>query len=107
MAIAPLRRTLGFALLGATLLALVGASPALADSASITFTDAAGASDPAVGVGRTFTVTGNSAVSKNIYVLVRPAGGAPCAPSASSDAGTSSPYDYEFSGDSFYGAAVN
>ncbi len=109
MAIAPLRRTLGFALLGATLLALSAASPALADSASITFTDAAGASDPAVGVGRTFTVTGNSAVSKSLYVLARPAGGAPCAPSASSDAGTTNFGSYygSFSGDDFFGATVN
>ncbi len=75
MATASLRRTLGSALLGATLLALLAASPALADSASITFTDAAGTSHPAVGVGRTFSVTGNSAVSKRLYVLFRPAGG--------------------------------
>ncbi len=106
MAISPVRRTLGFALLGATLLALTVSSPALADSATITFTDAAGVSDPAVGVGRTFTVTGNSAVSKSLYVLVRPAGGAPCAPSASSDAGTTTYYG-SFSGDDFYGATVN
>jgi hypothetical protein len=97
-----IRRTL----LTAALLALTIASPALADSASISFTDAAGTSDPVVGVGRTFTVTGNSAVAKQLYVLVRPAGGAPCAPSASSDAGTTDYYG-SFSGDTFYGASVN
>jgi PASTA domain len=105
MATAPLRRTLGFALLGATLLALSAASPALADSASITFTDAAGTSDPAVGVGRTMTLAGNSAVSKYVYVRYRPAGGAPCAPSASSDAGRYS-FD-DFTGETFNGSAVN
>ena len=105
MAIALVRRTLGSALIGALLLALTAASPALADSASITFTDAAGTSDPAVGVGRTFTVTGNSAVSRYIYVRFRPTGGAPCAPSASSDSGSGSFGDY--SGDQFNGTSVN
>jgi|GEM_PF-2290251 len=105
MPIARIRRTRSLALLGATLLALTAAPPALADTASISFTDAAGASDPVVGVGRTFTVAGNSAVSKELYVRFRPAGGAPCAPSASSDAGSN---DWgSFSGDSFTGASVN
>lgn len=106
MQIAQTRRTAVLALTGAVLLALTAAGPAMADSASITFTDAAGTSDPAVGVGRTFTVTGNSAVAKYLYVLVRPAGGAPCAPSASSDAGNTSYYG-SFSGEDIYGSAVN
>lgn len=100
------RRTLGLALLGAVLLALTVASSAQADSASITFTDAVGNSDPAVGVGRTLSVTGNSAVSKRVYVKVRAAGGAPCAPSASSDAASRSYYG-SFAGDDLYGTTVN
>ncbi len=106
MLIEPGRRTLGLALLGAVLVALTAASSAQADSASITFTDAAGNSDPAVGIGRTYTVTGNSAVSKRVYLKVRPAGGAPCAPSASSDAANGQYYG-TFSGDDFYGTSVN
>ena len=100
------RRTLGLALLGAVLLALTVASSAQADSASIAFTDAAGNSDPAVGVGRTLTVKANSAVSKFLYVKVRPSGGAPCAPSASSDA-ASGQYYGSFSGDGLYGEPIN
>ena len=94
------------ALVGAMLLALTAASAARADSASITFTDAAGTSDPAVDLGRTMTVTGNTTVGKYLYVLVRPAGGAPCAPSASSDAGTTSYYG-SFYGDNINGSSVN
>lgn len=106
MAKTSLLRTLLRTLPGATLLTLAFATPALADSATITFTDAAGVSDPAVDVGRTMSVTGNSAVSKQLYVKVRPAGGAACAPSASSDAGTTSYYG-SFSGDSFFGESVD
>lgn len=87
------------------LLALAFTSPALADSASITFTDAAGQSDPVVGVGRTVTLSGSSSVSQRVYVRFRPVGGAPCAPSASSDSGSLS-FD-GFSGDTFSGATVN
>lgn len=98
-------RTLAGAVFVAALLALCTANPALADSATITFTDAAGTSDPAVGVGRTFTVAGNSAVGKSLWIRYRPAGGAPCSPSASSDAGR---YTFDnFSGDPFNGTAVN
>jgi hypothetical protein len=87
------------------LLTLAGASPALADSASLSFTDAAGVSDPVVGVGRTLTLSVNSAVSTHVYVRYRPAGGAPCAPSASSDSGSGG---FEgFSGDTFNGTTVN
>lgn len=89
----------------AALLALAVASPAAADSASITFTDATGAVDPVVGVGRTVTLSGTSTVSQRVYVRFRPAGGAPCAPSASSDSGGAS--FNGFSGDTFYGTNVN
>jgi hypothetical protein len=87
------------------LLTLASAGPALADSASLSFTDAAGVSDPVVGVGRTITLSVSSAVSTRVHVRFRPAGGAPCAPSASSDSGASS---FEgFSGDTFSGTTVN
>jgi len=84
--------SLAFTSLRALLVAIVAllaiASSAFADSATLTVKDAAGNSDPAAGVGRTFTVTGNSAVPARLFVKVRPAGGAPCAPSAYSDSGT-------------------
>lgn len=81
------------------------AGVAHADTASLTFTDAAGNSDPAVGVGRTITLAGTSAADTRIHVKFRSAGGAPCAPSFSSDSGTSS---FEgFSGDRFSGESVN
>jgi hypothetical protein len=88
----------------AGLLAL-GSAPALADTASVSFTDAAGRSDPAAHVGRTFTVAGNTTVSKHLWIRFRAAGGAPCAPSSSSDSGSN--YFDGFSGDSFNGATVN
>jgi PASTA domain len=81
------------------------AAPAYANTASISFTDAAGNSDPVAGVGRTFTVSGNTSAQEQVYVEWRAAGGAPCAPSASSDAG--SPYFNDFSGDQFNGTSVN
>ena len=89
----------------AALLTCAIASPASADSASITFTDAAGVVDPVVGVGRTATLSGTSSISQRVYVRFRPAGGAPCAPSASSDSGSQ---DFGgFSGDTFSGSTVN
>lgn len=75
-------------LLAALLPALgLGTATAHADSASLSFTDASGKSDPVAGVGRTATLSGSTASSKRLYVRHRPAGGAPCAPSASSDSG--------------------
>jgi hypothetical protein len=75
------------------------AATAVADTAVITFTDAGGVSDPVAGVGRTMTIAGNTAVPEHLYVKHRPAGGAPCAPSWSSDSGSG--YFSGFSGDSF------
>lgn len=66
---------------------LCAPSAALADSASVDFIDAAGNSDPVVGVGRTMVVTGSTNAPKYVYVKSRPAGGAPCAPTSSSDSG--------------------
>jgi hypothetical protein len=68
----------------------VGAAPANADTAALTFLDATGKSDPVADVGRTLNLVGNTSVSKRVYLRVRPNGGAPCAPSASSDSGSNS-----------------
>jgi hypothetical protein len=74
--------------------ALFGAQSALADTATITFTDTAGNSDPAASLGRVFTVAGATAVPETLYVKYRATGGAPCAPSASVDTGTESNFEY-------------
>jgi hypothetical protein len=94
------------AVLSAAVALGVVAGPAFADSASISFTDASGNVDPVAGVGRTFTLSGNAGAPKYVYVLDRAAGGAPCAPSPSSDSGTTE-YGNSFSGDQFYDKAVN
>jgi hypothetical protein len=74
---------------------------AFADSATISVTTTAGASDPAAGVARVFTLSGTSAVPSRVWVKYRAAGGAACAPSPFTDSGTKlSEYDY-------YGANVN
>lgn len=70
-----------------TLALLAGASSAFADSATMSVTTTDGKPDPASGVSRVFTVTGNSATPKNLYVKYRPTGGAPCAPTADQDTG--------------------
>jgi hypothetical protein len=84
----------------------VDAAVASADSASLSFTDAAGTSDPVAGVGRTATLSGNTQSSTRIWIRNRASGGAPCAPSASSDSG-SVYFDGNFSGSEFYGTDVN
>jgi hypothetical protein len=66
---------------------LVGATQALADSASITVTNTAGQSDPAAGVPRVFTVSGTAAIPERVFVKFRAPGGAPCAPDAKEDSG--------------------
>lgn len=60
---------------------------AYADSATLTVTDTAGQPDAASGLPRVFTVSGTSAVKQGLYVKYRAPGGAPCAPTASSDSG--------------------
>jgi len=82
---------------------LVGPGQAFADSATISVTTTTGASDPAAGVARVFTLSGTSAVATAVWVKYRAAGGAACAPSAEADTGTSL---YRGS-TSFYGRAVN
>jgi hypothetical protein len=103
-------RCLGLhALIGAlgTLAALLCmAGTALADTATISFTDATGKSDPVAGVGRTVQLSGNTAVSKYVFVRWRAVGGAPCAPSASSDSG-SVYLDGSWNGDTFNNSTVN
>lgn len=71
---------------GAVVLASSGV--ALADSASISVTTTAGASDPAAGVPRTYTLSGNTASPKRYFVKYRPTGGSACAANATSDSGT-------------------
>lgn len=64
---------------------LAGAATAMADSATLTITDSAGRADPAAKVPRVFTISGTAAVSEYMWASYRPAGGAPCAPTPSSD----------------------
>jgi hypothetical protein len=86
--------------------ALAAPSVAQADTASVSFTDAAGNSDPVAGVGRTFTVSGNSGTPKRLWIRYRAVGGAPCAPSASSDSGSDDFDGFSYS-DQFNGTDVN
>lgn len=87
---------------GAALLALTAV--AFADSASISVTTTSGTSDPAAGVPRTYTLSGNTGSPKRYYVKYRATGGAPCAPSAYSDSGRSTGADYPTD---WYGTPVN
>jgi hypothetical protein len=73
--------------LAATAGLLVGASTAMAASASISVTAANGASDPVAYIPRVFAITGTAPAGTNLYVKHRPAGGAPCAPTAYDDPG--------------------
>ncbi len=81
---------------------LLCAASAYADSAALTVTDAAGQSDPAAEVGRTFTAAGNSGTPKKIFASYRATGGAACAPSAATDSGLAPrflPYGDDVNGD--------
>lgn len=66
------------------------AAGAGADSASISVTNTAGQSDPAAGVPRVFSVSGDASLPEQVFVKFRPIGGAPCAPNAESDSGSTS-----------------
>ncbi len=79
-----------------------GAAGALADSATLTVTNTAGQSDPAAGLPRVFTVSGNVSVPERLYVKDRAPGGAACAPTAESDSGSILGYW----GGPFYGASI-
>lgn len=77
---------------------LAGAASAMADSAQLTITDTGGRPDPVADVARVFTVSGTAAVSEELFVSQRPAGGAACAPSPYTDPGQPIPG----TGNSFY-----
>jgi hypothetical protein len=77
---------------------------AFADSATISVTTTAGASDPAARVARVFTLSGTSAVPSKVWVKHRPAGGAACAPSAYTDSGKEL---FPYGANSFYGTSIN
>jgi hypothetical protein len=68
---------------------LMTAGQAFADSGALTVTDGTGKSDPAAGLPRVFTVTGNASTAEELFLKFRPAGGAPCAPSYDTDSGES------------------
>jgi hypothetical protein len=78
---------LTLASLAAAVVLLIGAVPALGDSASISVTTAVGQPDPVANVPRVFTVTGTASVSERLYIKHRPAGGSSCAPTAVADPG--------------------
>jgi hypothetical protein len=99
----PARLAIAVALV--VLVALSCSGPALADSASISVTNTAGQSDPAAGLPRVFTVSGNVAVPKKLYVKYRGPGGAPCAPNAESDTGAYLDGEYSWNS-TFYGAGI-
>jgi hypothetical protein len=101
------RRLPSLAAAAAAVVSLVAVAPAAADTAAITFTDAAGNNDPVAGVGRTLAISGNTASSKRIYVKYRAPGGAACAPSAASDSGDNDELAYDFDSEDYYGQTVN
>jgi len=71
------------------IVAVLGCSgTALADSASISVTNTAGESDPAAGLSRVFTLSGNVEAPEHVFVRYRGPGGAPCAPTANEDTGS-------------------
>jgi len=80
------RRAVGAAV-AAAMLVLALASTASADTATLSVLTTTGASDPVADVPRIFQVDGTTSLDKWVYVKYRPAGGAPCAPTASSDSG--------------------
>jgi hypothetical protein len=82
---------------------LGAASPAAADSATISYTTTTGVSDPVTGVSRIVTLTATSTTPTRVWAKYRATGGAPCGASAYSDSGT--PLSGFSSG--FYGATVN
>jgi PASTA domain-containing protein len=66
---------------------------------SIQVLDAAGVEDPVEDLGRSFVFGGHADTETNLWVKYRPAGGAPCAPSASSDSGDYFDYWFSVNGD--------
>lgn len=82
-----LRAGVTCALACAALAGLGAPSVVFADDATITVTTTSGQSDPAAGLPRIFTLSGNSAAPEEVFVKYRAPGGAPCAPNAASDTG--------------------
>ncbi len=97
----------GVLLLLALAMSAALASAALADSATISVTNTAGASDPAAKLPRVFTLSGVSAAQNEIFVKYRAPGGAPCAPSARSDTGQYLENESEFDDNVWDGEEVN
>jgi hypothetical protein len=91
--------SVGLAGVIALVVSLGSAGAALADSASIAVAKADGGSDPVAYIARVFSIAGTASAGENLYVKHRPAGGAPCAPTAYSDPGRLST--------GFYGPAVS
>jgi hypothetical protein len=69
-------------------LGLIAASTVQADSAVLSVTNTAGASDPAAQLPRVFTLSGVSAVPSSVFVKYRAPGGAECAANANEDSGS-------------------
>lgn len=85
---------------------LLASGGARADSATLSVLTTSGQSDPAARVPRVFAISGVASVPETIYVKHRPAGGAPCAPNASSDSGsTFDTFPDDFYGDDFVNGA--
>lgn len=66
---------------------LLAPTVARADTASITVVDPSGNPEPGQDLANTFTVAGTATAPRFVFVLFRPAGGAPCAPTAATDTG--------------------
>jgi hypothetical protein len=75
------------ALLAVTAFSLAASAAARADSVTLAVLTTSGQSDPVGSVSRIFSVSGTSTTPKRVWVKYRPAGGAPCAPSAKEDTG--------------------
>jgi hypothetical protein len=73
--------------LAATVALLAGAGAAMANSVATSVTTGTGQSDPVAHVPRVFTIAGSVTGTQRLYIKVRPAGGAACAPSAITDPG--------------------
>lgn len=70
-------------------LIVMGAAQARADSASVSVLNTAGQSDPVADIPRVFRVSGVTSVPEEVFVKYRAPGGAPCAPNAREDSGSS------------------
>jgi hypothetical protein len=78
---------LALTFLAATTALLAGAGAAMANSVAISVTTGTGQSDPVAHVPRVFNISGSVTGTQRLYIKVRAAGGAACAPSAITDPG--------------------